>query len=204
MTAKLPEAGDVRAAPRDGRKRRSHDSRQRIVKAMLALVGEGHLSPSAEQVSVRAVVGLRSVFRHFQDMESLHRETSTIIATQLEVAARAPFVAVDWQGQLIEMVDRRARIYEAYAPYLRAGQLHRTTSHVLRARHVKFVAVLRRILVERLPANLRIAPETIEALDLLLSFEAWQRLRQEQRLAASQVRITLRKAVGALIGPVRP
>lgn len=203
MTAKVRAVANERPAPRDGRKRRAHVSRQRIVKAMLALVAEGHLSPSAEQVSERAAVGLRSVFRHFRDMESLHRAMSAIIAARLEAVARAPFAATDWQEQLLEMVDRRAKVYEELAPYLRAGQLHRTASPVLQAGHAKFVAALRKILVERLPSTATIAPETIEAIDLLLSFEAWQRLRREQRLPTGQARHTLRKAVGTLIATHR-
>ncbi|MEO8374286.1 MAG: hypothetical protein ABI471_03615, partial [Sphingomonas bacterium] len=53
----------------DGRRRRSETSRDKIVEAMLAIVAEGQITPSAEQVALRAEVGLRSVFRHFKDME---------------------------------------------------------------------------------------------------------------------------------------
>ena len=84
----------VDVSPGDGRRRRSLDSQQRIVDALLALVGEGHLSPSAEQVSQRAGVGLRSVFRHFKDMESLHRTMSDSLSVRMEQAARQPFPAL--------------------------------------------------------------------------------------------------------------
>ena len=59
---------------RDGRRLRSIDSRARIVKAMLALIEEGDMAPGAEAVAARAEVGLRTVFRHFKDMESLYRD----------------------------------------------------------------------------------------------------------------------------------
>ena len=55
----------------DGRRLRSERSRQAIIDAMLKLVEEGVLVPTAQQVSERAGVGIRSVFRHFSDMESL-------------------------------------------------------------------------------------------------------------------------------------
>ena len=58
----------------DGRRRRSLDSRARIVAAMLELVRLGNASPNAVEVAARAGVGLRSVFRHFKDMESLYVE----------------------------------------------------------------------------------------------------------------------------------
>lgn len=64
------------AAPIDGRRKRSHSSRAKIVKALLDLVEGGTISPSAAEVAEAAGVGLRSVFRHFDDMESLYREMS--------------------------------------------------------------------------------------------------------------------------------
>ena len=50
--------------PTDGRIQRSERSRETIVQAMLDLIGEGTLSPTAQQVAVRADVGVRTVFRH--------------------------------------------------------------------------------------------------------------------------------------------
>lgn len=45
---------------------------------MLELVREGDISPSAELVAARADVGLRTVFRHFKDLDSLYREMSAV------------------------------------------------------------------------------------------------------------------------------
>ncbi|MFM8818949.1 MAG: TetR/AcrR family transcriptional regulator, partial [Phenylobacterium sp.] len=55
----------------DGRRRRGLDSRDRIIAAMLDLAREGEVAPGAERVAARAEVGLRTVFRHFRDMDSL-------------------------------------------------------------------------------------------------------------------------------------
>ena len=41
---------------------------------------------------------------------------------------------------------------------------------------------------------------TFEALDLLLGYEAWSRLRREQACSPSQARKVLQNAVRALIG----
>ena len=43
--------------PADGRHRRSMSSQRRIVQAMLELVAEGNIAPSADEVSDRAGVG---------------------------------------------------------------------------------------------------------------------------------------------------
>ncbi|MBT5683609.1 MAG: TetR family transcriptional regulator, partial [Gammaproteobacteria bacterium] len=66
-------------ATTDGRKLRSEDSKRRIVSAMLELVREGRMAPTAEEVAKRAEVGLRTVFRRFKDMESLYAEMSVAI-----------------------------------------------------------------------------------------------------------------------------
>ena len=58
----------------DGRVNRSVATRKKIVNAVTELVYEGFLSPTAEQVSQRANIGLRTVFRHFDDMNSLYSE----------------------------------------------------------------------------------------------------------------------------------
>jgi AcrR family transcriptional regulator len=53
----------------DGRRARSERSKQAIIEASLALMEEGYLIPTAQQISNRAGVGMRSFFRHFEDME---------------------------------------------------------------------------------------------------------------------------------------
>ena len=192
-------AHDADLPPSDGRRRRSHDSQQRIVDAMLALVGVGHPTPSAEQVSERGGVGLRSVFRHFTDMESLHKAMSAVLTARLEHVARQAFTAPTWQGQLLELIERRSAVYEAMTPYLLAGQIHRARSTVLQANHAHFVSVLRRILLERLPTKPPLPRTTIEAIDLALSFEAWQRLRHDQNLRADAAKDVLRHLLAAIL-----
>ena len=67
-------------ALKDGRRRRARNNRQRIVAAMIELIGEGHITPGAEDVAARAGVGLRTVFRHFNDMESLYAALTSSLA----------------------------------------------------------------------------------------------------------------------------
>ena len=55
----------------DGRRARSERSKQAIIDAALALMEEGNLIPTAQQISDRAGVGIRSFFRHFEDMDTL-------------------------------------------------------------------------------------------------------------------------------------
>ena len=109
------------AAVSDGRRRRGMDNRARIVAAMLEIVRSGEVAPTAEQVAARADVGLRTVFRHFQDMDSLYQEMSVAIEGELLAVAARPFRSEDWRGRVIELVARRAFAFEKVAPYQRAS-----------------------------------------------------------------------------------
>ena len=60
------------APPVDGRRARRHRSRDLAVDALLDLLGEGVLRPTAQQVAERSGVSLRSIFRIFDDVESLN------------------------------------------------------------------------------------------------------------------------------------
>ena len=192
---------DSTPAPRpdetDGRRRRSLDSRARIIAAVLKLTREGEINPSAELVADRAGVGLRTVFRHFSDMESLYREVGDVIEAEIRPLAARPFQSVSWRERIIEMISRRSEGYEVLGPFRRASDLRRHASPVLQDDLARLTATLRQILLRELPADLD--PTTIEALDLLLSYEAWSRLRQEQGLDQTTARRVLERTVRALI-----
>ena len=182
----------------DGRRQRSRDSQRRIVAAMLELVAEGHVTPSAELVADRAKVGQRSVFRHFKDMDNLYREMADSIAATLEADVNRPFKATDWYERLLEVVDRRARVFERLTPFLRASRAHRHRSDVLNATHLCFVEKLRARLIAQLPPNAAQDFPRMEAVDLLLSFEAWVRLREEQKLSVVQAKTVVKHAIESL------
>ena len=102
---------------------------------------------------------------------------------------------------MFELIERRARGYEAFAPFLQAGQIHRYSSAVLRDNHARFVATLRQILLERLPRSPALNKPVIEAIDLLLSFETWQRLRRDQGLSIANAKDVQRHMLSAILQP---
>src|SRR6201992_1540433 len=102
----------------DGRKHRSQKSQTLIVNAMLELVAQGHLEPSADQIAEIAKVGRRSVFRHFKDMDSLYREIISSISASLAAVPEQPSQAQEWRGRVLELVDRRAVVFEKLKPFM--------------------------------------------------------------------------------------
>lgn len=175
MTTETPEA--------DGRRQRSRDNRARIVEAMLALVEAGDPTPGAEQVAARAGVGLRTVFRHFKDMDSLYGEMSVPVEAELRAVIAQPLKAEDWREQVVELIHRRSAAYEKIGPFKRASDTNRHSSPYLREKQASYVAVARELLERVLPPELTGDRARFEALDLLLSFESWDRLRRAQDLS---------------------
>lgn len=184
----------------DGRRRRSESSRDKIVEAMLALVAEGQITPSAEQVAGRASVGLRSVFRHFKDMESLYAAMTARLARNYEMWL-VPYKSSDWREQLSETTDRRLTTYEKLMPFKRAADAHRHESATIQAEHARTLAFMRAKLKSVLPKAVADDMLTFEAIDLLLSFETWQRLRMDQKLSVRKAEAVVRAQVDRLVQP---
>lgn len=183
----------------DGRRKRSQDSRARIVQAMLELVREGGVSPSAELVAARADVGLRTVFRHFNDLDSLYREMSAVIETELMALVYTPFKGETWRERVLELVERRGWAYEKIAPFKRASEVHRHQSPALAVDNAKMVQISREILRAQLPAELAKDRIRFEAMDMLLSFDAWHRLRRDQDLSPKRATEVLQAVLAGLL-----
>jgi AcrR family transcriptional regulator len=179
----------------DGRARRGERSREAIVAALFELVGEGLLQPTAQQVAERAGVGIRSVFRHFDDMEGLF----ATMDERLSADARPLLREGAREGSLRErargVVARRAKLFERIAPYKRSANVQRWRSDFLRARHANLLRELRTDLLRSLPELERAPAETLETCDLLTSFEAWDRLRSDQRLSRERAEAVLERAL---------
>ncbi len=185
-------------APTDGRRQRGQENRRRIVEAMLHLVRAGNIAPSAEEVSAKAQVGLRTVFRHFDDMDGLYRELSEIMRAEIGPVVLAPLPEGSWPQRLAALIDRRALVYEKILPFRIAADVHKHRSPFLREDHEALVHMQRTTLSAALPPAWRDDRLRIEALDLLLSFDSWRRLRQDQHLTVAEAKGTIRLAAEAL------
>ena len=181
----------------DGRRRRGQDNRGRIVAAMMEIVHSGDIAPSAEQVAARADVGLRTVFRHFQDMDSLYREIAAAVGVEVRAVFDRPLQGETWQDRLFERAGRFALAYEKMAPYKRAADAFRHRSKFLGTDYARLVQDQRQILERELPRE--ILRDRVEAIDLLLSFEAWARLRNEQGLTPRRAQAVIEATLRTLI-----
>ena len=183
----------------DGRRKRADDNRRRIALAMLELVRAGETKPSAEQVAEAAGVGRRTVFRLFDDMEGVYREMHAAMTARLAPSFVAPFVSTTWRDRVDELIERRARMFEEMLPIKTASDAHRYASPFLQSEHKKLTKLQRDTMLAVLPQSITSQAERVSAVELTLSFEAWRRLRYEQKLPIKQAIATLRLMVKALL-----
>jgi len=179
----------------DGRVERSRRNRKAIVEALYELISEGELLPTGEQVANRAGVGLRTVFRHFEDMESLHAEINSRLVRVIRPLLDAPIAGGDLPERVGALVQQRADAFERIAPFMRSAEIQRWRSRFLQSTHAEMVRHLRANLRSVLPELDDVPAPIAHAVELLASYEAWDRLRSAQGLgrerAAESVRATL-------------
>ena len=167
----------------DGRRLRSERSRAAIVDAALDLIREGILVPTAQQISDRAGVGMRTFFRHFEDMESLF----SAVAAHTRTSYEGLFELSERQGTFEERLDlavqQRADAYEKLKNMALSTQAQLWRSQVLSKNYARNQRKLRDNLEAWLPELQLLPAERREAVDAIASFEMWHRLRTHQGLS---------------------
>lgn len=165
---------------------------------MIELIREGALRPPAADVAERAGVGIRSVFRHFEDMETLYREITAETAPRLLSIVEKPGAAKDWRGRLDEMLERRRAINEDLLPLKRAASLHRLTSPFLQADHRDHLRLEREALAAILPRAIKSDAARFTGLVAATSFETWRHLRDDLALSERETAKVVRTLVDAV------
>ena len=191
MSSKKPKLAVIeteKSNALDGRRQRSERSRAKILRAMWDLLLEGDMDPSAAAIAERAGVGLRSVFRHFEDLETLYRELVLLAESEIAELFMKPFTSTSWREQILELALRNADIWEKIIVPHTVGELKRFKSTVMmddykRAR-VQELAGVKAIL----PKDIADYENRLYALDSILSFANWRRLRKDRGLSIKKAK----------------
>ena len=176
-------AGSNQGISIDGRRQRSERTRLAIIDAALSLQEEGILVPTAQQISDRSGVLIRSFFRHFDDMETLFKAADD----QLRDSYEALFIGGDRDGFLEERVNRaveqRSAAFEKLKNIFLGTKAQLWRYEMLRKNYARNQRGLRKDLEAWLP-ELKGLPEVdCESVHAIASFEMWNRLRSEQGLS---------------------
>ena len=172
------------AVLQDGRLARSARTRRAIVDALRSLHHDGDLRPTAPRVAERAGVSLRTVWQHFNDLESLlieagqrDYEIALRYVTPIEAGGPLP-------DRLRQLVQQRGRMYEALAPVWRAARLQEPFSPQIRRNRDRLLEAARDQLERVVGPELSALPvesrrSVFAALQVATTWSTWESLRAE-------------------------
>lgn len=160
---------------------------------MLEVVGKGDYMPSAARVAEVAGVGLRSVFRHFEDMETLFGEMNEIIEAEvLPMVLQMP-KGDTWQEKLADIAERRAKVFETIMPYRLAGEIKRFQSNYIMQNQRRILRLEAETIDVHLPSHLANNPTVSGSIKVILSFQTWRLLRHDMELTIDEARAVVRR-----------
>ena len=184
---------------RDGRVLRGERNRRAVVDAMLALIEEGDPQPTAKRVAERAGVALRSVFHHFDDVESVLAAAARLQAQRHWHVVQPVAPELPLRERVAQVVAQRSTLFERIAPG-RAALLVEHDSPVIRAWLEEGSATLRRQLAATFAPELTgERRDLLAALEVSASWTAWESLRRRQGLSVSAARRVLARMLTALL-----
>jgi len=171
----------------DGRLKRSTRTRAAIVEAMVSLIGEGNMSPTSEEVAERANVGLRTVFRHFEDMEALFQEMDQVVKVRVLPEFDLELLTGDLENRARILISRRSHIFATVHPFMSSTIARKWRSAYLTQSHEAFAELQRTFLFNNLPELVELPPSLQHAADQVTSYESWSRMRDVQKLSTKDI-----------------
>ncbi len=189
----------------DGRIARSVRTREAVVDALLELLNEGDLQPTAQRIAQRANVSLRLVFHHFEDLETIYTEVQR---RQIERTAPMFHPAISPAGPLTkrvtELVAQRTRILEFISPVRRHAVLRAPFAPTIAKLLAGAREMARDQVAEVFERELNAMPvaerrDVLNALAVAMSWEAWEFMRRQQGQSEADARRVMERTVRALL-----
>ena len=182
----------------DGRRQRSARSRAAIIEANFELIQEGMLAPTAQQIAERAGVGIRSFFRHFEDMESLASASDDHIRSTYEALWAGGDRSGSLDDRIQRAIERHSDAYEQVAHLILSTRSQLWRSEVLRGNYARNQHKLALDLDHWMPEITQLPSAQRKAVYATASFDMWHRLRSVQAMdseSAVSVVVTLIKTL---------
>ena len=188
----------------DGRRARSQRSHDLVVEALLDLYREDAGRPSAAAVAERAGVSVRTVFRLFEDIDSL---IEIAVAQQWERIGdlhEAPDSSGTREERCSALVAQRLRIHRETAAIVRGSrhlfdQSPKLRSVVRSRRDLLRIQLAEQFEKELLTRGEAEANELVSALQLACSFESIEFLTVVEGLSSEQVERVVNRTMLALL-----
>lgn len=197
------------AATVDGRRAWRDRNLTAVVDALLDLFAEGNLRPAADEIAARSGVSRRSVFRYFDDLDSLDR-----VAIERQFARVSHLVELPdtGEGPLADRIERliaqRVGLFEMILPIARVSRLRAPFEPVVAAELAQSRRRFRRQIERHFADELRPMSRgdrsaALSAVDVLCSFESYELLRLGHEQTPKQIGDVLRLGLTRLLGGAR-
>jgi len=193
----------------DGRFARGERSRKAVAAALLDLLEEGVVEPTANEIAARAKVSGRLVFHHFSDLESLLATAAELQMNRLLPTIEMVDPALPLESRIVELVRKRAKFYERISPVRRAALRREpfstqianalVTAHEL-ARNLTHAAFSREL--SALPPD--DSTGVFHALNAITSWDNWEYLRRRERLSIEATSRTIERMLRSLMRKAVP
>jgi len=181
----------------DGRRTRGQANKRSIVVALSDLIREEFgLRMTFFTMTVLGLADFGNIAA--DDMETLYREIANELDQLVQPSVQKRLKSRDWHARLAESIELRALVFEGLMPFHIASEVHRQESPFLNAQQAKSAKLQRELLQHLLPKELAADKSRFEALNLVLSMDAWLRLRREQGLSKSAAKRVMQHAATAL------
>ncbi|HJR24325.1 MAG TPA: TetR/AcrR family transcriptional regulator [Acidimicrobiales bacterium] len=186
----------------DGRTLRSMRTREAIVDATISLLELGDLRPTAPRVAEAAGVSVRSIFQHFDDLETLHAAVAERLVERVSMLLVPVAPEVPLEERLTTFVHQRALLLEAVTPIRRAADVHGPFSAEITARLRDGQAYLRAEVERTFAPELDAADDreqVLDALDGALTWRSWEGLRAGLDRDLGTAEAVLRRTARAIL-----
>jgi AcrR family transcriptional regulator len=189
----------------DGRRLRRDRNRTAVVEAVYALLQEGIVPLSAEAVAERAGVSVSSVFRYFDGLDDLQRQTIELYFDRCAALFEVPALG---KGTLAERIDTlvaaRVALYRSIAPIARLARMRAPEYPLIDESLAATRATLSRQIRHHFAPELAAldhaaAGHLVALIDVLTSYESWDLMRVGSKLSERRIRVAWTTGIHALV-----
>jgi TetR/AcrR family transcriptional regulator, regulator of autoinduction and epiphytic fitness len=187
----------------DGRASRAARTREAIVDALLTLNDRGDPQPSARDIAAEAGVALRTVYVHFDDVETLILAAADRQRTRLEALLPALVDEGPFSVRFDAFWARRATMHEVGGPVRQAALLREPRSpamqRVMRRSRKLLRAEIAHCFAPEIDAAGDLGSQLLCGLDVVASSNTWDALRSHQALGVDDATDKVRAMALALV-----
>ncbi|MDC3380859.1 TetR family transcriptional regulator [Gammaproteobacteria bacterium] len=170
---------------KDGRNLRSINSQKLIVDACIKLFKAGNLEPTAQQVADESGVGIRTVFRQFDEMENLFKSVDAVLSKDYDFEVRYD-PSSSFDARLQSTISHMNAGYEKHKLIMFMTVSKMWKYEFLRKNYLMYQDLIKSKTEEILPEVLSFDTESRHLFHASLSFAMWTRL-QGQKLNNDQI-----------------